>query len=110
MNFEPKPDELDVDSPNYVDPEQAAEFLERHMDAYSGGGDYDDDPPSDYSAGWDAGYEYAQSNWLIWINRYRLMDSLVNWWNWRRAKLRWKMHDLRRWLKGEKRDNSDIPF
>jgi len=78
--------------------------------------DYDDDDDdddydqSDYAAGWENGFAYAQETWLIWINRYRLMRTLTHWWQWRKAKLRWKMHDLRRWLRGEKTDNSEIPF
>lgn len=117
MNLEPKPDEKDIDSPNYVDPEQSPVEKVSLSDDYDDDDDEDDydleGPPyntSEYGVGWDDGYAYAQSHWLVWLTWDRLTEGLHRWWTWRKAHLRWKLADLRRWIHGVKTDNSDIPF
>jgi hypothetical protein len=72
--------------------------------------DRDDGESSEYSAGYSAGYIAAQERWFVWMNRYRLMNAIGYLWRWRKAHLRWKWHDFRRFLKGKKTDDSDIPF
>lgn len=75
--------------------------------------EYDDEGRlilDDFSMGWDGGYDYAIEHWTMWMSRELFLVGLLHWFSWRKTRLHWKWNDFRRWLRGIKTDDSDIPF
>ncbi len=60
---------------------------------------WDDDDAGEFNAGWSAGYERA-------LEDGRPSRIIRRW----LARLKWKLHDLRRALLRRRQDDSDIPF